>query len=66
MLVKHPIDGAKEAGLAPFIGIGQRTATYHVVDAQMIHTGSIGCKTKAGLTQGTQIAKHGIEHHNQM
>ena len=32
----------------------------------MIHTGSIGSKTKTGLTQGTQIAKHGIEHNNQV
>ncbi len=56
MLVEHAIDGAKEVGLAPFIGIGQRTETYHVVDAKMIHTGSISCKTKTGLTQGTQIA----------
>ena len=37
-------------------GIGQCTATYHVVDTQMIHARSIGRKTKAGLTQGAQKA----------
>ena len=66
MLIKRAVDEAEEAGLASFVGIGQGTTAYHMVDSQMIHTRSIGSKTEADLPQGTEVAQHGIEHNYQV